>query len=77
MTYEIETTNIFNKWFARIKNPQYKAKFLVRVDRVRAGNFGDHKRLENNLFELRFFFGPGFRVYYTIKNNKIVLENLP
>jgi len=25
-----------------------------------------------NLFELRFFFGPGFRIYFTIKEDKVV-----
>ena len=34
--------------------------------------FGDHKHLGGNLFELRFFFGPGFRAYYTIKDRKVV-----
>ncbi|WP_446007981.1 type II toxin-antitoxin system RelE/ParE family toxin [Candidatus Electrothrix sp.] len=28
--------------------------------------------LTAGLFELRFFFGPGFRAYYTIKNRKVV-----
>jgi len=27
----------------------------------------------NSLFELRFFFGPGFRIYYTLLDGKIVL----
>jgi len=70
--YEIETTNIFDKWFSGIKNARYKARFLTRFDRVQMGNFGDHKKLDNDLFELRFFFGPGFRAYYAIKENKIV-----
>jgi len=37
------------------------------------GNFGDHKQLDSKLFEMRFFFGSGYRVYYTIKSNRIVL----
>jgi putative addiction module killer protein len=35
-------------------------------------NFGDHKGLGGGLFELRFFFGPGFRTYYTIKGERVV-----
>jgi len=37
------------------------------------GNFGDHKQLDSKLFEMHFFFGSGYRVYYTIKSNRIVL----
>jgi putative addiction module killer protein len=36
------------------------------------GNFGDHNNLGRGLFELRFLFGPGFRVYYTVRNGRIV-----
>ena len=36
------------------------------------GSFGDHKTIGTNLFELRMFFGPGFRVYYTIQGRDII-----
>ena len=70
--YEIETTNIFDKWLAGIGSIQHRARIINRFDHIRLGNFGDHKHLGGNLFELRFFFGPGFRVYYTIKDWKVV-----
>lgn len=44
-----------------------RARIIKRFDHVEKGNFGDHKGLGPNLFELRFFFGPGYRIYYTIK----------
>ncbi len=39
------------------------------------GNFGEYKKIKNtqNLYELRFDFGPGYRIYYTIQNGFIVL----
>ena len=73
MEYTIEKTNHFVEWLTGIKDTKFKSRILTRVDRVKAGNFGDHKQLENDLYELRFFFGPGFRVYYTIRDNTIVL----
>ena len=30
-------------------------------------------RIDNNLFELRFFFGSGLRIYYTIRSEQVVL----
>jgi len=71
--YEIITTNIFDKWLAGVKDMRLRARIISRFDHIQLGNFGDHKRLDENLFELRFFFGPGFRLYYTIIGEKVVL----
>ena len=72
MNYEIETTNIFDKWFTSVKDKQFRARIISRLDNIQLGNFGDHKTVAQNLFELRFFFGPGYRAYYTIENDKII-----
>jgi putative addiction module killer protein len=37
------------------------------------GNFGDAKPVGAGVFELRFDFGPGYRVYYTERNGEIVV----
>ena len=50
-----------------------RKRILLRFDRLKDGNFGDYKQLDEYLYELRFNFGSGYRVYYTIKNNTIVL----
>jgi len=73
MKYELHSTPNFDKWFVKVKDKSSKNKILARLARVENGNFGDFKKLRANLFELRFFFGGGFRIYYTIRNNHIVL----
>jgi len=45
---------------------------LARLNRVENGNFGDFKKISTNLFELRFFFGSGLRIYYTIQDVRVV-----
>ena len=37
------------------------------------GNFGDHKGVGEGIFELRLFFGPGYRVYFAEDGDTIVL----
>ena len=37
------------------------------------GNFGDHKKIDNEISELRLKFGSGYRIYYTEIDNVIVL----
>ncbi len=50
-----------------------RKRILLRFDRLKDGNFGDYKQLDEYLYELRFNFGSGYRVYYTFENNTIVL----
>ena len=73
MKYELKNTKDFSKWFAKLKDSLVKRKILARLARVENGNFGDYKKVEANLFELRFFFGSGLRIYYTIQDDKVVL----
>ena len=46
---------------------------VQRILRLEDGNFGDCKKLSENISELRFSFGKGYRVYYTEIDNTIVL----
>ena len=73
MNYEIRTTAIFNKWHSKIKDKSARFRLEARLSRIAEGNFGDAKPISHNLFELRFFFGGGFRIYYTIRAGEIVL----
>jgi putative addiction module killer protein len=50
-----------------------QARIDVRLDRVSLGNFGDKKSLEGGIFELRFSFGAGYRVYFGLEGNQIVI----
>lgn len=70
--YKIERTEAFAEWFESIAKSD-RNRLTSRIERMRSGNFGDHKELAENLFELRCFFGGGLRVYYTIYKDVIVL----
>jgi putative addiction module killer protein len=73
MVYKLRSTKQFDKWFARLKDSSVKLRVLARLDRVENGNFGDFLRVGTGLFELRFFFGSGLRIYYTIHEDRVVL----
>ncbi|MEW6428920.1 MAG: type II toxin-antitoxin system RelE/ParE family toxin [Thermodesulfobacteriota bacterium] len=62
----------FDKWFTGLKDASVKTKLLARLARIENGNFGDFKQIGPELFELRFFFGGGLRIYYTIMGNRVV-----
>ena len=73
MKYAIKQTDIFSKWLLKLKDIQGKVSILRRIERMRKGNFGDHKGLGDELSELRISVGAGYRVYYTVENKKVIL----
>ncbi|MCY9848800.1 addiction module killer protein [Pectobacterium sp. 13-115] len=49
------------------------SKVDIRIDRAEKGNFGDHKFERDGVWELRVDYGPGYRVYYAIEGDKMIL----
>jgi len=73
MAYIIKTTPVFDKWFVTsVKDLKHRARIISRFDRIQMGNLGDYRTLGEDLYELRFFFGPGFRIYFAIRQKTIV-----
>ncbi len=62
----------FDEWFNKLDSA-LQVRIDVRLDRVSLGNFGDSKSLEGGIFELRFQFGAGYRVYFGLEGNQVVL----
>ena len=71
--YSIYTTEVFDKWFSKLKDQQAKKRIQVRIDRVEDGNFGDSEPIGEGVSELRFFFGSGYRVYYCKQGQRVVI----
>lgn len=60
-------------WLAGLTDRQARARVLVRVLRMGAGNFGDCKPLNDGVWELRIDHGPGYRVYYAQAGKRLIL----
>lgn len=67
------TTSYFDRWLKDLRDRSVKNRVLSRLARVQNGNFGDAKQISDDLFELRFFYGGGIRICYTLQNNQVVL----
>lgn len=52
---------------------KFQARIDARISRFEKGNFGDSKSLGGGVFEARFFFGSGYRLYFAKVQNKVVL----
>jgi putative addiction module killer protein len=63
----------FKEWLASLTDRQARARVVVRVQRMAAGNFGDCKPITDGVWELRIDHGPGYRVYYARSGKKLLL----
>ena len=63
----------YQEWLDKLKDLTGRIAIQRRVDRVAAGNFGDHKFCQEGVWELRINVGPGYRVYYAQEGTTIVL----
>lgn len=63
----------FTNWLNRLRDPATRRRILQRLLRVESGHYGDSKAVGNGVHELRFFFGPGYRVYFGEDGDKIVV----
>ncbi|MCL6272318.1 type II toxin-antitoxin system RelE/ParE family toxin [Sansalvadorimonas sp. 2012CJ34-2] len=73
MSYEIVSTETFNRWLAKVKDRQARKAIVMRLTRAEAGNLGDVKPVGGAVSEMRIFVGKGYRVYFTIRDGKLVI----
>ncbi len=69
----IYTTPQFDTWFDKLRDAQGKRRIQARIDRMEDGYFGDVKAVSEAISELRFFFGPGYRIYFYEQNDTIII----
>lgn len=48
-------------------------RIYKRLERLQEGNYGDFKIIDEEISELRFTFGSGYRIYFTEQDEIIVL----
>ncbi len=69
----LRQTATFNRWFTGLRDSAAQKRILVRLGRIELGNFGDAKSVGDGVSELRILYGPGYRLYYTLRGQEVVL----
>lgn len=72
MDYVIKQTETFAKWLLSIKDLRAQLAVARRIERACTGNFGDIKSVGEGVSEMRIDMGAGYRVYFTIRQRKLV-----
>ena len=72
---EIKRLPEFDEWLDGIKDNMTRIRLNRRLDKVQRGNWGDIKPLQDGVWEMREFFGAGWRMYY-IQHGDVVIVML-
>ena len=71
--YQLQQTDVFEKWLVGLNDRKAKARILARLDSVRLGNLGDWKAIGGALRELRVHIGQGYRLYFVQRQEVVIL----
>ncbi len=63
----------FTEWWKSIRDRNTRNSIQARLDRFERGYFIDCKSVGDGIFETRFHFGAGYRIYFGEVDNTIVL----
>lgn len=70
---EVVRSDVFDAWLKGIRDRVVRAKVLVRIERLAAGDPGDIKPIGAGLSEMRIDHGPGYRLYLMQQGTDIVV----
>jgi putative addiction module killer protein len=71
--FEILESTTFKEWLATLRDRKAKLIIATRLQRLGQGLFGDAQSVGGGVNELRIHFGPGYRIYFQVRGNSIVL----
>ncbi|NEN75721.1 type II toxin-antitoxin system RelE/ParE family toxin [Pelistega sp. NLN82] len=63
----------FSKWLNSIKDTVTKIRLKKRLDKAQRGNLGDVKAVGEGVYEMREFFGSGWRMYYIKRDDVLII----
>lgn len=63
----------FAEWQDNLRDPVAQRRIAKRILQMEQGHYGDVRAVGSGVYELRFFFGPGYRVYFGEDGDTIVV----
>ena len=71
--YTLRLTVEFQEWLDGLRDFRAQVRIAARLRLIEAGSLGDWKSLGGDLSEMRADFGPGYRLYFTRRDNVIIV----
>lgn len=71
--FQIRKAETYAQWLDGLRDIHARARVLVRVERLAAGNPGDVKPVGEGVSEMRINYRSGYRVSYTQRGREVVV----
>lgn len=71
--YEILKSDQFDRWLRQLPDRAARGRIDLRIRRAEPGNLGDYKGIGGGVHEMRLHLGPGYRIYFAIVGQRMLL----
>jgi putative addiction module killer protein len=71
--FVVRQTQEFQDWLDGLRDVKVQLRIVARLRLAEAGNLGDWKPIGGEISEMRIAFGPGYRLYFTKRQNVLVV----
>lgn len=71
--YSVLETEDFADWLSGLADMPTRIRLRRRLGKATRGSLGDVKPVGEGVWEMREFFGPGWRMYYVMRGATIVV----
>ena len=71
--YTVIQIPAFSDWLRAIKDRPTQVRLMKRLRKAQLGNLGDIKQVGSGVWEMREFFGPGWRMYYIQRGELLIV----
>ncbi len=71
--YTIIQTHEFEDWLESLRDKVTRQRLSARLRKASLGNLGDVEPVGEGVFEMREFFGPGWRMYYVQRGEALIV----
>jgi putative addiction module killer protein len=71
--YTVLETDTFIDWVNSLRDRPTRIRLRRRLGKAVRGNLGDVKPVGDGIWELREFFGPGWRMYYLLRGELVIM----
>ena len=69
----IVETEVFSRWFGRLRDQRAVDRITVRLIAARRGHFDDSRSVGDGVFEMRIHCGPGYRLYFIREGDTVIV----
>lgn len=71
--YTVLETDVFQRWVDNLSDMPTRIRLRRRLGKAMRGHLGDVKQVGDGVWEMREFFGPGWRMYYVQRGAVLIV----